>query len=235
MNYPTGEPLVLLIEHDTHSRRFIASALAAHGMRCMHAGTQAHLRSFLRHDHDLVLVDVGQPDANYLDLIGRVRARTAAPIIALLAQAGDGARTGVLEAGANDFVVHPFTMEDVVARIQVWLKHGSAVKPPRPRSLAPAHLRMDRERRCVFVEGLEVHVTPAEFKLLDLLARAGSSSVGEGQLVRTLWGHENSHSVQYLRSHVRQLRSKIEVDPAHPRHLITEASQPGRAYRLKLA
>jgi two-component system KDP operon response regulator KdpE len=235
MNYPTGEPLVLVIEHDMHSRRFIASALAAQGMRCMHAGTQAHLRSVLRHDHDLVLVDAGQPDAAYLDLIERLRARTVAPIVALLTQATDRGRTAVLEAGANDYVVHPFRMEEVVARIHVWLKHGSGVKPHRPRSLTPSHLRIDRERQCVFVEGLEVHVPPVQYKLLDLIARAGAAGASEGQLVRALWGSESSQAVQYLRNHVRQLRSKIEVDPAHPRHLVTEASRPGRAYRLSQA
>jgi two-component system KDP operon response regulator KdpE len=235
MNYPTGEPLVLVIEDDTHSRRFIPSALAAHGMRCMLAGSHAHLRSALRHDHDLVLVDAGQPDATTLGLIERLRARTAVPMIALLTEADDRARTAVLEAGANDYVVVPFTMEDVVARIHVWLEHGSGLKPPRPRSLAPGHLRIDRERRCVFVEGLEVHVTPVEFKLLDLLTRAGGSGMSESQLVRTLWGGENRQSVEYLRNRVRQLRSKIEVDPAHPRHLVTESSRPSRAYRLKLS
>jgi two-component system KDP operon response regulator KdpE len=235
MNYPTGEPLVLVIEDDTHSRRFFASTLAAHGMRCVHAGTAAHLRSILRQDHDLVLVDAGPPDAEHLDLIARLRARTAAPVIALLTHPSDRACTAVLEAGANDYVTHPFTMEDVIARVLVWLRHGSGVKPPRPRLAAPAHLRIDRARACVFVEGQELHVTPIEFRLLDLLVRAGASGVSEGQLCSALWGRESSQSVQYLRAHVRQLRSKIEVDPAHPRCLVLEASRLRRTYRLKLS
>jgi len=200
----------------------------------MHTGTGAHLRSVLRHDHDLVLVDATVLDAKRVDLVERLRARTAAPIVALLPPLDDRARAAVLEAGADDYVAHPFSMDDVIARIHVWLRHGAAVRPPRPRARGSTRLRIDRERACVFVDGQEVHVTPTEIKLLELLARAGGSGMTERKLCLALWGRERDRDVQTLRSHIRQVRTKIEAEPGRPRCLVVHAWRTERAYRLEL-
>jgi two-component system KDP operon response regulator KdpE len=234
IDHLTGEPLILVLEDDTHARRFLVSVLAAHGMRCMHAGTDAHLRSVLRHDHDLVLVDATALDTKRLDLVERLRARTAAPIVALLPPLDDHARAAVLEAGANDYVAHPFAMDDVIARIQVWLRHGAVAGPHRPRAHTSPRLRIDRERACIFVDGQEVHVTPIELKLLELLARAGEAGMSERKLCLASWGRGGDREVQTLRSHIRQLRTKIEPDPARPRCLVVQAWRTERAYRLEL-
>jgi two-component system KDP operon response regulator KdpE len=232
MNYPSGGPLVLVIEDDPQMRRLFASTLAAHGMRSMHAATQGNVRSVARDAHDIVLLDTALPGTDYLAIVQSVRARTAAPIVALLNLVHDAERAAVLAAGANDYLVRPFSTEDLVARLRVWLKHRADSRPVLRRSSFPASVWIDRERKCVFVEGVEVHVTPLEYKLLDLLLRGGAEGLTEEQLVRALWGPKGARSTAYFRAQVRQLRQKIEADPARPRYLLTE---PGGAYRLKLA
>jgi two-component system KDP operon response regulator KdpE len=230
MNQPTGEPLVLVLADDPQARGLFASVLAEHGMRYLLGGTRLTARSMLRHAHDVVLLDAGLAGADPIGSIKRLRKRTTVPIVALLGPARDGDRAAVLEAGANDYLVKPFTTEDLVVRLRVWLRQ-SARTPSDARPEAPPHLRFDREQRCIFVDGLEVHVTPLEYKLLDLLARAGALGMTEEQLVRSLWGRKAARSVQYLRSHVRRLRQKIEVDPGRPHHLVSESSG---GYRLEL-
>ncbi len=144
-----------------------------------------------------------------------------APIVALLVPAHDEDRAAALDAGANDYLVRPFTTADLVARVRVWLKHVADLKLPRRWAAAPVHLRIDRERRCIFVEGVEIHITPLEYRLLDLLGRGGPAGMTEEQLVRGLWGSKGANSIQYLRAHVRQLRQKNRDQPgwaAPPAH-----------------
>jgi two-component system KDP operon response regulator KdpE len=231
MNRPTGEPLVLVLADDPQARGVLASVLAEHGMRYLLGGTRLTARSMIGHAHDVVLLDAGLSGKDPIGPIKRLRKRTAVPIVTLLGPAPDEDRAAVLEAGANDYLVKPFTTEDLVVRLRVWLRHSARAAPPEAPAQRPPHLRLDRELRCLFVEGLEVHVTPLEYKLLDLLARAGGVGMTEEQLVRNLWGRKAARSVQYLRSHVRRLRQKIEVDPDRPRHLLSEASG---GYRLEL-
>jgi two-component system KDP operon response regulator KdpE len=231
MKRATGEPLVLVLADDPHARELFASVLTGQGMRYQLGGTRLTARSMIRHAHDVVLLDASLAGMHAIGPIRRLRKRTAVPIVALLGPAPEADRAAVLEAGANDYLVKPFAAEDLVARLRVWLKQSARVPRPDAGTQSSAHLQIDRERRRLFVEGLEVHVTPLEYKLLDLLARAGGPGMTEQQLVRKLWGGEPARSVQYLRSHVRRLRQKIEVDPARPRHLLSDASG---GYRLEL-
>jgi DNA-binding response OmpR family regulator len=179
----------------------------------------------------LVLLDV----ARRTDAVGitlALRDWTPAPILVLLDAAHEQARAELLDAGANDYVIKPFGAGDLLARMRVWLRQGSREgRVPAPVGTAPARLRIDRERQSVFVEGREIHLTPTECALLMRLSR-GRSPVTEEQLVADVWGAKGKAlAVQHLRTHLRQLRNKIEADPMRPRHLVTDA---GGGYRLRL-
>jgi two-component system KDP operon response regulator KdpE len=232
----TGEsyvqPLVLILEDEPHTWRFLVSALASHGFRSLQMGTRAPaLGALVGHQPNLVLLDAA-PAADAVGLTLQLRAWTPAPIIVLLEPTQDRERGELLDAGANDYVTKPFGAGDLLARMRVWLRQGAReAHAPAPPAPPPRRLRIDRERQSVFVDGREVHLTPTECALLQALSR-GRSAVTEEQLVAAVWGPRGrALAAQHLRSHLRQLRNKIEPDPMRPRHLVTEA---GGGYRLKL-
>ncbi len=228
------QPLVLVIEDEPQMRHFLVSTLASHGFRSLHVGTRAGmLAQAVAHEPDLILLDVGEPGVDAVGLTARLRERTAAPILVVLAEGNEGDRVAILDAGANDYVAAPFGTGDLLARMRVWLRQatrarrvGSPSEPPSER------FRLDREQHCLFVEGRQVHVTPLEYKLLAALSRSPASAMTEEQVALAVWGPGARPQRQSLRAHVRQLRQKIERDPAHPRYLVTDA---GGRYRLKLS
>ena len=185
------------------------------------------------HEPDVVVVDVGHPDVDAVlgDGAG-TRVVTAAPIVARArADEREEERAAVLDAGANDYLIKPFAAADLLARVRVWLKQAARLKRTRvPGDAPPSRLRIDAERRCLIVEGREVHITPLEYRLLDALA-GSRAAMTEDQLLRAAWVAGARPPVQYLRAHVRHLRQKMESDPMRPRHLVSEA---GGRYRLKL-
>jgi two-component system KDP operon response regulator KdpE len=228
------QPLVLVVENESNLGQSLVSTLAIHGFRTIHAGTRAGpLTRAITHEPDLVLVDVIGPGTDGVDLTIQLRDWTSAPIIVLLGQAREQESTAVLDAGANDYIVRPFTTGDLLARMRVWLRETARSHPhslgPEPRA---ERIRVDRNRRSLFVEGREVHITPLERKLLLTLSRSPGRVMSEEEIMVALWGPGSTTHTQYLRTHVRQLRQKIERDPARPRHLLTEV---GGGYRLKLS
>jgi two-component system KDP operon response regulator KdpE len=232
----TGEsyvqPLILILEDEPGTWRFLVSALASHGFRSLQMGTRAPgFGSLIGNQPHLVLLDV----ARGTDAVGitlALRDWTPAPILVLLDAAHEQARAELLDAGANDYVMKPFGAGDLLARMRVWLRQGSREgRVPTPVGTTPARLRIDRERQAVFVEGREIHLTPTECALLMRLSR-GRAAVTEEQLVAAVWGPKGKAlAAQHLRTHLRQLRNKIEADPMRPQHLVTEA---GGGYRLRL-
>jgi two-component system KDP operon response regulator KdpE len=232
----TGEsyvqPLVLILEDEPHTWRFLVSALASHGFRSLQMGTRSPaLGALVGHQPNLILLDaVHAADAVGLTL--QLRAWTPAPILVLLEPTHERERGELLDAGANDYLTKPFGAGDLLARMRVWLRQGAReARAPAHAAPPPRRLRIDRERQAVFVDGREVHLTPTECALLTALSR-GRSPVTEEQLVAAVWGPRGrALAAQHLRSHLRQLRNKIEPDPMRPRHLVTEA---GGGYRLKL-
>jgi two-component system KDP operon response regulator KdpE len=138
----------------------------------------------------------------------------------------------VLNAGANDYVVYPLERADLLDRIRVWLRQSARIQPQRP-SLETGNerLRIDWDRRVVFVDGREVHITPLEWKLLLVLAHSQNRGITEEQILTSVWGTGSGPRIQHLRACVRQLRQKLERDPARPRCLAVE----GGRYRLKLS
>ncbi len=230
------QPLVLVVADDSEQRRSLVSALAANGFRSLEAGPgSAALTHTAMHAPDLVLVDVNA-DVNRrvpegIGVAARLRDRTSAPILVVLADPDEPSRVAVLEAGANDYIVRPFGVRDLVARIRVWLKQGARPRAARaPVEVPRERLRLDAERRSLFVDGREVHVTPIERKLVIALVRSGGEGMTEGQAIAAVWGRLAQAQARYLRMLIRQLRQKIERDPSHPRHLLSTAEG---GYRLK--
>jgi two-component system KDP operon response regulator KdpE len=226
------QPLVLILEDDPPMWRLLVSALASHGFRSLQMGTHAPaFAGVARHHPDLILLDAGR-GVDAVGLTMQLRDWTDAPILVLLESARERERAELLDAGANDYVVKPFGPADLTARMRVWVRHGAReIRAQLPAGPTAARLRIDRERQSVFVDGREVHLTPTECTLLLTLAR-GRAAVSEEHLVTAVWGpRKKSLAVQHLRTHLRQLRNKIEPDPMRPRHLVSEA---GGRYRLRL-
>ncbi len=230
---PAVQALVLVIGDEPQMRRLLVSALASFGYRSLHVGTKGGpLTRAVGHEPDLVVVDVSHPDVDGVGLTNRLRDWTAAPILALLGDGREKERAEVLDAGANDYLVKPFATGDLLGRVRVWLRQvGRTHKPHIPPQANAPRLVIDRTKRSLLVDGREVHLTPLECKLLLALARSPGLAMTDRQILDAVWGPDDAPQAQYLRAQVRQLRQKIEGDPARPRYLLAE---PGGGYRLKL-
>ncbi len=227
------QPLVLVVEDEPHAGQSLVSTLATHGFRTLHAGSRAGaLTRAVGHEPNLLLIDVGDPGIDGVGLTARLREWTTAPIVVLLERGHKQERSAFLDAGANDYLVRPFATDDLLARMRVWLRETERIHAAgSPFDSRTERVRIDRDRRSLFVEGREIHITPLERKLLLTLARSPGRPMSEEQILAAVWGPKSTTRTQYLRAHVRQLRQKIEKDPERPRYLVTDAAG---GYRLKL-
>jgi two-component system KDP operon response regulator KdpE len=223
---------VLVVEDDLQMRRYLRTTLAAHDFRIVEAGTLAEAEARAAEEVPaLVLLDLGLPDGNGLTLVGKLRAWTTLPIIVISARGREDDKVAALDAGADDYLTKPFGVAELLARIRVALRHArSAGGGDGDAVLAIGPLRIDQGRHEVALDGVAVHLTPIEFKLLALLARHAGKVLTHRQLLRDVWGPNAVEHTQYLRVHMASLRRKIEQDPARPQWLITE---PGVGYRLR--
>jgi len=226
------EATILLIEDEPEIRKFLRATMAAHGFRLYEADTgQGGLTEARARNPDLILLDLGLPDLEGTEVIRQVREWTATPIIVLSARDQEQMKVAALDAGADDYVTKPFGVNELLARMRTALRHAA----PPPRNGADAvytfgDVRVDLGRRQVFVTGQEVHLTPIEYKLLTTLVRYAGKVVTHRQLLKEVWGPLHVEEGHYLRVYMRQLRNKVEANPAHPRYLVTEL---GVGYRLR--
>jgi len=224
-----SEPLVLVVEDDAQLRRFLRASLSSRGYRLEEAVTAREAQQLATsHLPDLLLLDLGLPDGDGIELTRSLRGWTRAPIIVISARGREEDKVDALDAGADDYLTKPFGVNELLARIRVALRHAQAVPADDP-ILELGPLRIDRARREVTVARREVHLTPTEFKLLVLLARNGGKVMTHGQILREIWG-PHSTQTHVVRVHMAELRRKIEPDPARPQLLVTEI---GVGYRLR--
>lgn len=226
------QPLVLVVEDDPQMRRFLVSTLASDGFRSLHAASQTEtLTRAAAHEPDLVLIDISRAGIDGVGLVTRLRQWVAAPVLVVLGQSTEQERSALLDAGANDYITKPFGTGDLLARVRVWLRQAARVQRPRAAALAAIdRFRIDRERKSLFVDGREVHITPLEYKLLTVLAHKPGAVMTEEEILGAVWDPKTAPRAPYLRAQIRQVRQKIERDPARPRHLLSEHG----GYRLKL-
>ncbi|BFU94590.1 MAG: DNA-binding response regulator in two-component regulatory system with KdpD [Nitrospira sp.] len=225
------EATVLVIEDEPEIRRFLRTTLPAHGFRLIEATTgQEGLTEAKARNPDLILLDLGLPDLDGTEVIRQVREWTATPIIVLSAREQEQMKVGALDQGADDYVTKPFGVHELLARMRTALRHVARVAEAGESVFSVEGLRVDLGRRQVFVSGREIRLTPIEYKLLTALVRHAGKVLTHRQLLKEVWGPLHVEESHYLRVYMRQLRNKVEVNPAHPKHLVTEL---GVGYRLR--
>lgn len=225
-----GTWLILIVEDEAPIRRFLRTALEGAGYRALEAADgQEGLSLAASHDPDLVLLDLGLPDLDGLEVIRRLRQWSAAPIIVLSARDKERDKIDGLDAGADDYLGKPFAVGELNARIRAALRRSARQGGEGELVFQAPGLKVDLERRQVWRDGQEVHLTPIEFKLLAHLTHNAGKVVTHGQLLRAVWGGAGPEQSHYPRVFVHQLRHKLEADPARPRYIRTET---GVGYRL---
>jgi two-component system KDP operon response regulator KdpE len=225
------DPVVVLIEDEPQIRRFLRATLTGQGYRLYEATTGADgLIEVGSRQPDVVIVDLGLPDMDGLDVIRRLREWSKVPVIVLSARGQERDKVVALDAGADDYVSKPFGAGELLARIRVAMRHtAGAASQSSDATFKVGDLHVDLLRRHVAVGGREIHLTPTEYKLLTTLIRHAGKVVTHQQLLNDVWGPHHAEQGHYVRVYMAHLRQKLEAEPARPRYLQTEA---GVGYRL---
>ena len=225
------EPVVVLIEDEPQIRRFLRATLTGQGYKLFEATTGADgVVEVGSRQPDVVIVDLGLPDMDGLEVIRRVRGWTDVPVIVLSARGQERDKVTALDAGADDYVSKPFGAGELLARIRVALRRTAGASHESDDAVFKVgELQVDLLRRQVLVGDKEVHLTPIEYKLLTMLVRHAGKVVTHQQLLREVWGPAHTEQAHYARVYMAHLRHKLEAQPARPRYLLTE---PGVGYRL---
>jgi two-component system, OmpR family, KDP operon response regulator KdpE len=232
----TGSPetVILVVEDELPMRRFLRTALDAQGYRVIEAETvnEAVIAATTRNP-ELILLDLGLPDGDGIDLARRLREWSSVPIIVLSARGREADKVEALDAGADDYLTKPFSVGELLARLRVALRHArqAAASEPGP-VLTAGGLSADLAARRVTVDGQELHLTPIEYRLLVYLLRNAGRVLTHRQILKEVWGPPYLGQTHYVRVYMAELRKKIEADPARPKVLLTE---PGVGYRLNEA
>ena len=223
--------VVLVIEDEPQMRRFLRGSLAASGYELVEAGSgKEGLAAAEARSPDVILLDLGLPDLDGLQVTKRLREWTKTPIIVLSARDQEKDKVAALDAGADDYLTKPFGLPELLARIRVARRHGARNGDRDLPVYEMGELRVDLASRVVTRAGEEVKLTPIEYKLLTTLVRNAGRVMTYQQLLREVWGLKYASQKQYLHVYVGHLRHKLERDPTRPKYLTTEA---GVGYRFK--
>jgi len=224
-------PLVLIVEDEPQMRRFLGTTLRAHGFAVTEAASAREgLVQSAGRNPDLILLDLGLPDGDGLDVTREIRRTARTPIIVLSARGREQDKVAALDLGADDYLTKPFGVSELLARIRVALRHSLPDATADQPVFRTGELRVDLVRREVFRGDERAHLTPTEYKLLTALIRHAGRVVTHRQLLQEVWGANYADQTHYLRVYMAQLRHKLERDPNRPRLLTTE---PGVGYRLR--
>jgi two-component system KDP operon response regulator KdpE len=220
---------VLIVDDEVPLARALAINLRAHGYEVEVAttGTGA-LSAAGSRPPDLVVLDLGLPDLDGVSVVRGLRGWCPAPVVVLSARHEQAQKVAALDAGADDYVTKPFGMDELLARLRAALRR--VVPADAPAKVETAAFTVDLAAHRVLVDGCDVRLTPTEWHLLEVLVRHPGQLVSQRQLLQEVWGPRYGTEANYLRVYVSQLRRKLEPDPLHPRHLITE---PGVGYRFE--
>ena len=230
---PDSVPVeILLVEDDPQIRRFLRASLTADQYKLTEALTAAEgIAQATARMPDLILLDLGLPDKDGLEVIRHVRESGQTPIIVLSARGRDADKIAALDLGADDYVPKPFSMGELSARIRATLRRSANSSAPTGRvEYGFGQVVIDLGKRIVKRNGAEVHLTPHEFKLLSVLVRNNGKVMTQRELLKEVWGANYTEHAHYLRVYMAQLRRKLEEDSAQPRFFITE---PGVGYRFE--
>jgi two-component system KDP operon response regulator KdpE len=222
---------ILIVEDEAHIRRFVRLTLEAEGHTVHEAENyQRGLIEAATRPPDLVVLDLGLPDGDGVDLIRELRQWSSMPVIVLSARSAEESKIAALDAGADDYLVKPFGSGELTARVRAQLRRHQQQTPAGEPQIAFGDVRIDLVRRVVERSGQELHLTPIEYKLLTHLASQPDRVITHAQLLKAVWGPGHQEDMHYVRVHMANLRKKIEAQPSMPRHLITET---GVGYRFK--
>lgn len=226
-----GQWQVLVVEDERDIRNFLMTSLEAEGLAVWSAASGAEALAILANRTvDLVVLDLGLPDMEGVDVVRRLRDTRATPVLVLSARADEAQKVAALDAGADDYLTKPFGIGELSARIRVALRRlDGRSSGPATQDFMLDGLRVDLSRHRVQLNGVDIHLTPIEQRLVERLARDAGKVVTHRQLLRDVWGAEFVEHTHYLRIYMGQLRAKLESNPADPRFLLTET---GVGYRL---
>jgi two-component system KDP operon response regulator KdpE len=226
-------PLIAIVDDEPPIRRFLRASLTAEGFRVVEAATAKDaLRTLTQERPDLLLLDLGLPDADGTGIIREVRQWSAMPIIVLSARGEEKSKILALDAGADDYLTKPFGVGELLARIRVALRHAARLQTgaAETTTFEFGRVRVDLAARRVFAGGAEVKLTKLEFDLLALLVRNAGKVLTHRYLLKEVWGPHAVEEPHYVRVFMANLRKKLEANPSRPEHLLTEQ---GVGYRLK--
>jgi two-component system KDP operon response regulator KdpE len=231
MSGGTGPLRVLVVDDEPAIRRFLRAGLASQGYIVSELDVgQPAVDAARRKAADLIVLDLGLPDIDGLEVIGRIRAAgSTVPIIVLSSRDDEAAKVDALDLGADDYVTKPFGIDELLARIRAAQRHRLQREGESP-VFRSGDLSVDLVRRVVTVRGAEVKFSPREYGVLRLLVQHAGKVLTHKMILREVWGTETD--VQYLRIYIRALRQKIELDPERPTHILTET---GVGYRLRIS
>jgi len=228
-----ASPVIVVIEDDPAIRLFLRTGLSAHGFKVFEAdrGKQGIIEAGVRKP-DLIILDLGLPDMDGVDVIKTIREWSTMPIIILSARSNEQNKIDALDAGADDYLTKPFGLGELLARIRVSMRHSvSCPEQDQNGVFTSGALKVDLLKRQVFVGDREVHLTPIQYRLLSVLIKNAGKVLTHQSLLKEVWGPSYKDNSHYLRIYMSQLRQKLEKDPAQPQYLLTES---GIGYRLKI-
>ena len=221
---------ILVVEDDREIRSLMQSSLTVEGFEVQTAVSVSEAKAMLHiAPPDVLLLDLGLPDGDGIDLVHEVRKQHSLPVLVVSARHQEAQKIQLLDAGADDYLTKPFSVAELLARIRVSLRHRGTALDAAIKVHELDDLRVDLTLHQVQRDGENLHLTPTDFKMLARLVRSAGRVVTHRQLLSDVWGSEFTEHTHYLRLYMAQLRAKIERDPAEPRHLLTET---GVGYRL---
>ena len=230
MNLDAGR--ILVVDDEPAIRRLLRSTLGVQDYTILEAASVAQALDVLgREKVDLIILDLGLPDGDGFEVIQKLRPDSQVPIIVLSSRDDERGKVQALDAGADDYVTKPFGVEELVARIRAALRHRVQAQGGKP-VFQSEGLTVDLVHRRITRDGAEVKLSPKEYDILQQLVIHAGKVLTHRHLLREVWGSENDDDVAYLRVYIRQLRGKLETDPAQPTLILTE---PGVGYRLRVS